>query len=77
MATPPGISLLMVAGALAGVILLGGASAALLAIVLAFGAVALMYLVTEELLATPTKVRKAPGLQQPSFYGIKKFALSS
>lgn len=45
-----GLGLLIMVGALAGVILLGGASEALITAVLAFGAVALLYLVTEELL---------------------------
>lgn len=45
-----GISLLIVVGAAAGVILLGGASASVVTATLAFGSVALLYLVTEELL---------------------------
>jgi ZIP family zinc transporter len=49
-AAPIGLSLLTVAGAALGVWLLSGASATTLAAVLAFGAVAFMYLATEELL---------------------------
>jgi zinc transporter, ZIP family len=45
-----GFSLLLLAGAPAGVLLLRGASVDTLAVVLSFGAAALLYLVTEELL---------------------------
>jgi ZIP family zinc transporter len=44
------ISLLLVAGALLGTLMLRGASVGVLAALLAFGAAALLYLVTEELL---------------------------
>ncbi|PRY10803.1 ZIP family metal transporter [Kineococcus rhizosphaerae] len=47
---PAALAVLTIAGAVAGVLLFAGASAALLAGVLAFGAVAFMYLATEELL---------------------------
>ena len=47
---PVALALLTVAGTVAGVLLLGGVSAAVLGGVLAFGAVAFMYLATEELL---------------------------
>jgi ZIP family zinc transporter len=47
---PAVLAVLTIGGALGGAVLLGGASAALLAGVLAFGAVAFMYLATEELL---------------------------
>jgi ZIP family zinc transporter len=47
---PTALALLTVLGAGGGIILLTGVSAAVLAGVLAFGAVAFMYLVTEELL---------------------------
>jgi len=47
---PVALSLLTVAGTAVGVLALGTASPALLAGVLAFGAVAFMYLATEELL---------------------------
>ncbi len=49
-ATPILVSLIMVVGAVGGAAALGGASHAVLAGVLAFGAAALLYLVTEELL---------------------------
>ncbi len=47
---PAALALLTVVGAVLGVLLLSGVSAAVLAGVLAFGAVAFMYLATEELL---------------------------
>jgi zinc transporter, ZIP family len=47
---PTALALLTILGAAGGIVLLTGASAAVLAGVLAFGAVAFMYLVTEELL---------------------------
>jgi zinc transporter, ZIP family len=49
-AAPVGLSVLTVAGTALGVALLSGASPTTLAAVLAFGAVAFMYLATEELL---------------------------
>lgn len=49
-AVTSGISLLLLAGALGGVLLLRGASTRILAALLSFGAAALLYLVTEELL---------------------------
>lgn len=45
-----GISLLLPVGAVGGMVLLKGASTTVLAVVLSFGAAALLYLVTEELL---------------------------
>jgi zinc transporter, ZIP family len=49
-ALPAALAVLTIVGAVAGIVLLSGVSAAVLAGVLAFGAVAFMYLVTEELL---------------------------
>jgi len=49
-AVTSGISLLLVAGAAGGMALLRGASESTLAVMLSFGAAALLYLVTEELL---------------------------
>jgi len=49
-AAPVGLSLLTLVGAVLGAVLLSGASPTTLAAVLAFGAVAFMYLATEELL---------------------------
>jgi len=54
--TALGLSLLAPLGAAIGILLLGQASATILATVLAFGAVALMYLVTEELLVEAHEV---------------------
>lgn len=70
MATPPSLSLLMVAGTAAGVILLRDVPAVLLAIVLAFGAVALMYLVTEELLVEAHKGAQSPWIAATFFLGF-------
>jgi zinc transporter, ZIP family len=50
LAVTSGISLLLLAGAVGGMLLLRGASVDTLAVVLSFGAAALLYLVTEELL---------------------------
>jgi len=50
LAVTSGISLLLLVGTLGGVVLLRGASIGTLAVVLSFGAAALLYLVTEELL---------------------------
>jgi ZIP family zinc transporter len=68
--TPPALSLLMVVGAVAGVLLLGHVTAVLLAIVLAFGAVALMYLVTEELLVEAHKGAEGPWIAATFFLGF-------
>jgi ZIP family zinc transporter len=70
MVTPPSLSLLMVVGTFVGEILLGNASAVLLAIVLAFGAVALMYLVTEELLVEAHKGAEGPWIAATFFLGF-------
>ena len=48
--TPTALALLLTAGAVVGFLALGAASPMIVAVVLAFGAVVLMYLVTEELL---------------------------
>ncbi len=55
-----GLGALVVIGTAAGVILLAGAPAALVTAVLAFGAVALLYLVTEELLVAVGNVPETP-----------------
>jgi ZIP family zinc transporter len=68
--TPPALSLLMVVGAIAGVLLLGHVPAIFLAIVLAFGAVALMYLVTEELLVEAHKGAEGPWISATFFLGF-------
>lgn len=69
-AAPPALSLLMVVGAIAGVLLLGNVPVVLLAIVLAFGAVALMYLVTEELLVEAHKGAEGPWIAATFFVGF-------
>jgi zinc transporter, ZIP family len=68
--TPPALSLLMVSGAIVSVLLLGHVPAVLLAIVLAFGAVALMYLVTEELLVEAHKGAQGPWIAAAFFLGF-------
>lgn len=54
------LGLLVVVGSAAGVVLLGGASAAMVTAVLAFGSIALLYLVTEELLVGVRDVPETP-----------------
>jgi ZIP family zinc transporter len=51
---------LLTSGVTVGVLALGGASEATIAGILAFGAAALMYLVTEELLVKAQKVPQTP-----------------
>jgi len=55
-----GIAVLLPLGTAVGVLTLSNASASLLAVVLGFGAVALMYLVTEELLSEAHEVPETP-----------------
>ncbi|MGF1471264.1 MAG: ZIP family metal transporter [Rubrobacteraceae bacterium] len=55
-----GLGFLVMAGAMLGVALLGGAPAGLVIAVLAFGSVALLYLVTEELLVSVRNVSETP-----------------
>lgn len=55
-----GLGLLVMVGSILGVTLLGGAPEALVIGVLAFGAIALLYLVTEELLVTVRNVSETP-----------------
>ena len=50
LAVGAGLGLLVMVGSVAGVVVLGGASESVVTAVLAFGAIALLYLVTEELL---------------------------
>lgn len=54
------LGLLVMIGSAAGVILLGGASGFVVTVVLAFGAIALLYLVTEELLVNVRNVPETP-----------------
>jgi ZIP family zinc transporter len=55
-----GLGVLVMAGAVLGVLLLGGAPQALVVAVLAFGSIALLYLVTEELLVSIRNVSETP-----------------
>jgi len=66
-AATSGISLLLVAGAAVGALLLRGASPGVLAAILAFGAAALLYLVTEELLVE-TRVGEETLLSTAMFF---------
>lgn len=59
-ATMTGLSLVLGVSATAGVLLLGGISGGLEAGILAFGAAALLYLVTEELLIEAHEVKETP-----------------
>lgn len=75
MATPTGLSLLVVVGTALGVTLLGDVPADLLATMLAFGAVALMYLVTEELLVEAHKGAEGPWISAAFFLGFLVFLI--
>ncbi len=55
-----GLGVLVMVGSAAGVILLGGASESVVTAVLAFGSIALLYLVTEELLVGVRNVPETP-----------------
>lgn len=68
-AATSGISLLLVVGAVAGTLLLRDAPKSVLAALLAFGAAALLYLVTEELLVE-TRVGEETLLSTAMFPGI-------
>jgi ZIP family zinc transporter len=60
LAVPTAFGLLLVSGVTAGVIALDGVTGAPIAIILAFGSAALLYLVTEELLVKAGKVPETP-----------------
>ncbi|GIV95483.1 MAG: hypothetical protein KatS3mg057_0140 [Herpetosiphonaceae bacterium] len=62
-----GFAILLAAGAVAGIVILGNLPAAVLAGLLAFGAAALLYLVTEELLVEAHHVPETPLLQPLCF----------
>jgi ZIP family zinc transporter len=64
------VSLSMVVGALGGVLLLGGASKAVMAFALAFGAAALLYLAVEELLLEAHENAETPLLTAMFFVGF-------
>jgi ZIP family zinc transporter len=60
LAVPAAFGLLLATGVTGGVLALDGVSGAPIAIILAFGAAALLYLVTEELLVKAAKVPETP-----------------
>lgn len=60
LAVGAGLGLLAMVGSVAGVVVLGGASESVVTAVLAFGAIALLYPVTEELLVNVRNVPETP-----------------
>ena len=68
--TVTGLSLLVIVGALIGGLLLQGISGLALEIVLSFGAAALLFLVTEELLIEAHEVRETPLITASFFAGF-------
>lgn len=71
------LALLLLVGAVGGAAVLGGVSATVLAGVLAFGAVALMYLVTEELLVEAHEVEETPWAIALFFLGFLVYLVIS
>jgi len=69
-AVPALFGVLLVSGVVVGVVALEGAAEATLALVIAFGAAALMYLVTEELLVKAGKVPQTPTSTTLFFVGF-------
>ncbi|WP_415784173.1 hypothetical protein [Deinococcus saxicola] len=74
--TVSSLSLLMIAGATLGGTLLQGLSGLALAIVLSFGAAALLYLVTEELLVEAHEVKETPWINSAFFLGFTALYLT-
>ncbi|CAM4137109.1 hypothetical protein [Deinococcus marmoris] len=68
--TVSGLSLLVIVGATLGGTLLQGLSGLGLEIVLSFGAAALLYLVTEELLVEAHEVKETPWITSAFFLGF-------
>ena len=68
--TTAGLGILLLIGATAGTVLLAGVSGPVLTIVLAFGAAALLYLVTEELLLEAHEVSETPASTSLFFVGF-------
>ncbi|GMA16665.1 hypothetical protein [Deinococcus metallilatus] len=68
--TVTGLSLLVILGALLGGTLLQGLTGLALEIVLAFGAAALLFLVTEELLTEAHEVKETPLITAAFFAGF-------
>nr|MDQ3303343.1 hypothetical protein [Actinomycetota bacterium] len=60
LAVGAGLGVLVMVGSVAGVLILGGASESVVTAVLAFGSIALLYLVTEELLVGVRNVPETP-----------------
>lgn len=75
MAILSGLALLFVLGTGGGVLLLGGASPHVLAVVLPFGAAALLFLVTEELLTEAHEEPETPLLTGMFFAGFLLFLI--
>lgn len=71
------MSLLLTVGAAVGVLALAGVSADVLAVVLGFGAVALMYLVTEELLSEAHEVTDTPWATALFFVGFLVYLIAA
>lgn len=71
------LTLPLLLGAVAGAAVLGGVSATVLAGVLAFGAVALMYLVTEQLLVEAHEVEETPWATALFFVGFLVYLVIS
>ena len=70
LAVPAGFALLLTTGVVVGVLALDGVSGAPIAVILAFGAAALLYLVTEELLVKAQKVPETPVSTSLFFVGF-------
>ena len=73
--TVGGLSLLVIAGALLGGTLLQGLTGLALEIVLSFGAAALLFLVTEELLTEAQEVKETPLITSAFFAGFVELYL--
>jgi ZIP family zinc transporter len=70
LAVPAAFGLLLATGVTGGVLALGGVTGAPIAIILAFGSAALLYLVTEELLVKAAKVPETPTSTTLFFVGF-------
>jgi ZIP family zinc transporter len=73
LATVGGVAALFVVGAAGGMLVLGGASSHVLAVVLPFGAAALLFLVTEELLTEAHEELETPWMTAMFFVGFLLF----
>lgn len=70
LAVPAGFGILLVSGVITGVLAFDGVSGTPIALVLAFGSAALLYLVTEELLVKAQKVPETPTSTTLFFVGF-------